>query len=258
MPRASRHYLPGQVWHITHRCHKKEFLLRFARDRRLWVDWLREARRRFGLSVLDYMVTSNHIHLLIAENGQPESISKAMQLIAGRTGQEYNQRKGRKGAFWEDRYHATAIQANDHLIRCLVYIDLNMVRAGVVEHPKEWPHGGYREIQYPPKRSGLIDYSRLVDLFQVSNLEDLRKAHREWVEDRLDNGNPFREDLWNESVAVGDIKFTEEMKDRLGAKAQGRSIISEGDQFLLREGQEGYESTSKQERGTFVQKMLNE
>jgi putative transposase len=101
MPRANRHYLPGQVWHITHRCHKKEFLLRFALDRRRWVSWLREARKCFGLSVLNYTVTSNHIHLLVAENGQPEAISKAMQLIAGRTGQEYNQRKGRKGAFCE-------------------------------------------------------------------------------------------------------------------------------------------------------------
>lgn len=33
-----------------------------------------------------------------------------MQLIAGRTAQEYNQRKNRQGAFWEERYHATAIE----------------------------------------------------------------------------------------------------------------------------------------------------
>ena len=79
MPRANRHYLPGQVWHITHRCHKREFLLRFARDRRRWVIWLQVARKRFGLSVLDYTVTSNHIHLLVAENGQEDAISKAMQ-----------------------------------------------------------------------------------------------------------------------------------------------------------------------------------
>ena len=56
-------------------------------------------------------------------------IAQSMQLIAGRTAQEYNERKGRHGAFWEDRYHATAIEANEHLHRCLVYIDLNMVRA---------------------------------------------------------------------------------------------------------------------------------
>jgi len=35
MARAKRHFLPGHVWHITHRCHKKEFLLKFARDRSL-------------------------------------------------------------------------------------------------------------------------------------------------------------------------------------------------------------------------------
>jgi putative transposase len=113
---------------------------------------------------LNYMVTSNHIHLLLTDNGDPGAISKAVQLIAGRVGQEYNQRKGRKGAFWEDRYHATAIQEGDHLIRCLVYIDLNMFRAGAVDHPEEWPHGGYREIQHPPRRSGLIDYVRLMGL----------------------------------------------------------------------------------------------
>ena len=29
MPRAKRHYIPGQIWHLTHRCHKREFLLKF-------------------------------------------------------------------------------------------------------------------------------------------------------------------------------------------------------------------------------------
>ena len=66
---------------------------------------------------------------------------------ASRTGQEYNQRKNRNGAFWEDRYHATAVSSDRHLIQCIAYIDLNMVRAGVVNHPSEWNFGGYNEIQ---------------------------------------------------------------------------------------------------------------
>jgi hypothetical protein len=65
---------------------------------------------------------------LVKDTGQ-DVIAQSMQLIAGRTAQEYNERKGRHGAFWEDRYHATAIEADEHLHRCLVYIDLNMVRA---------------------------------------------------------------------------------------------------------------------------------
>lgn len=109
MPRANRHYLPGYVWHITHRCHKKEFLLKFARDRRRWLQWLFEAKKRYGLSVLNYVLTSNHVHVLVSADGDRDVIPNSIQLIAGRTGQEYNQRKKRKGAFWEDRYHATAI-----------------------------------------------------------------------------------------------------------------------------------------------------
>jgi hypothetical protein len=53
-------------------------------------EWVFEAKKRFGLSVLDYMVTCNHVHLLIKDTG-PNVIARSMQLIAGRTGQEYNQ-----------------------------------------------------------------------------------------------------------------------------------------------------------------------
>ena len=50
MPRANRHFLPGHVWHITHRCHQKKFLLKFARDRRRYLHWDFEAKKRLGLS----------------------------------------------------------------------------------------------------------------------------------------------------------------------------------------------------------------
>ena len=98
-----------------------EFLLKFARDRRRWLQWLFEAKNRYGLSVLNYMVTSNHIHLVVRDNGEGDVIPNSIQLIAGRTGQEFNQRKNRKGAFWEDRYHGTAIEIDRHLAQCLVY-----------------------------------------------------------------------------------------------------------------------------------------
>ena len=145
MPRANRHFLPGQLWHLTHRCHEKSFLLRFPRDRRAYRRWLFEAKKRFGLCVLNYVMTSNHIHLLVKDTGEGV-LAQSVQLAAGRTAQQYNLRKGRQGAFWEDRYHATAVEAGEHLYRCLVYIDLNMVRAGVVRHPAAWKDGGYRDI----------------------------------------------------------------------------------------------------------------
>jgi len=98
-----------------------------------------------------------------------------MQLVAGRTAQQYNQRKLRKGAFWEDdRYHATAIETDGHLHRCLVYIDRNMVRAGVVAHPGQWKHGGYIEIQQPPQRYALIDLEQLASLCGFAAVDALQ------------------------------------------------------------------------------------
>ena len=65
MPRAHRHYRPGHVWHLTHRCHQRDFLLKFCRDRDNDLQELYyQARKRFGLCGLGCMVTSNHVHLL--------------------------------------------------------------------------------------------------------------------------------------------------------------------------------------------------
>jgi putative transposase len=250
MARANRHHIPGQVWHITHRCHKKEFLLKFARDRRRWHYWLFEAKKRFGLRILNYVVTSNHIHLLVIDS-EPDVIPKSLQLIAGRTAQEFNHRKERKGAFWEDRYHATAVEQNEHLIRCLVYIDLNMVRAGVVSHPTEWKMSGYSEIQNPPQRYGVIDMLGLQNLCGFTAPEQFAEQHRQWVHDAISNGKNQRESCWTESIAVGSANFIEETKARLGINGMGRRIeVLQVDQCVLREESAPYNADfDPQKRG---------
>ena len=240
MTRANRLHIPGQVWHITHRCHKKEFLLKFPRDRRRWRSWLFEAKKRFGLKVLNYVVTSNHIHLLVVDTGE-DVIPKSLQLIAGRTAQEFNQRKKRTGAFWEDRYHATAVERSEHLIRCLVYIDLNMVRAGVVSHPSEWEIGGYNEVQSPPRRYGVIDLPNLRDLCGIPDSVTFSLQHHEWVQEAIENGVRHRDSCWTDSVAVGSIGFVEEIKNKLGGMGIGRQVEAQSvDRFLLREDCEPY------------------
>jgi len=239
MPRANRHHLSGQVWHITHRCHQRSFLFRFARDRKRWVQWLYESKKRYGLSVLDYVVTSNHIHLLIVDE-EEDVVSRILQLVAGRTAQEYNQRKARTGAFWEDRYHATAIESGEHLVRCLAYIDMNMVRAGVVSHPSEWQHGGYHEIQSPPCRYRLIDRSRLIELTGASDDGHLRRLHREWLDESLQPGRNCHESAWSEAVAVGGFAYVEMIRRKLGLSPQSRWIEQSDDRDVLREPESSY------------------
>jgi putative transposase len=240
MARAYRHFISGYVWHITHRCHRREFLLKFAKDRTRWMELLFEAKRRYHLSILNFIVTSNHIHLVVASPENRESIPKAMQLVAGRTAQEYNRRKGRKGAFWQDRYHATVIETGEHLWRCLVYVDLNMVRAGVVKHPSEWKWGGYHEIQQPKERYRLIDHETLQRLLHVDSHTALAAAHRGWMSSQLKCA-PEREERYSKSIAVGSQSFVETVQAKMGIKAIGRrSRESLSDAYELRETEERY------------------
>ncbi len=238
MPRANRHALPGLVWHITHRCHRREFLLKFVRDRNNYLHWLYQARKRYGLCLLNYMITSNHVHLLILDRGN-DVIARSMQLAAGRTAQQYNQRKARQRAFWEDRYHATAIQTDSHLHSCMAYIDLNMVRAGVVNHPENWGHSGYNEIQQPPKRYRLIDQSTLATLCAVSNTQALQNTHRNWIQDALGD-RTMRRAHWTESIAVGSERFAQDVKTRLGLSATHREVVQAEDSYALREPHNAY------------------
>jgi len=242
MARANRHFLPNQVWHITHRCHQKDFLLKFSKDRKHWLHWLFEAKKRYGLCVLNYTVTSNHIHLLVQDTDK-DVIPKSMQLIAGRSAQQYNQRKNRKGAYWEDRYHATAIESDKHLHRCITYIDLNMVRAGVVKHPKDWLQGGYVEIQNPPSRYGIINLPVLAQLCGFKNIPSLQDAHRHWLETGVNDNTQQRESFWSNSVAVGSENFIEKIHVELGVLARGRSCQSAGEQFVLKEPDATYDAT---------------
>jgi len=248
MARANRHYIPGCVWHITHRCHKQEFLLKFEKDRLRWRYWLFEAKKRYGLCVLNYIATSNHIHFLVVDTAE-DVIPKSLQLIAGRTAQEYNIRKKRKGAFWEDRYHATAVQTDEHLAKCLVYIDLNMVRAGVVQHPSAYGVSGYNEIQTPPKRYSVVNQQALNDIFSIRDENHFRQMHREWVALELKKDEFKRQSFWSESVAVGDECFVQNIQQELTGRVPGRSIVSENGATSLQEPQSSYNTLLGAQKG---------
>lgn len=234
MPRANRVFVPGHVWHLTQRCHGKAFLLRAREDRRRWLWWLFEARRRYDLCVLDYIVTCNHVHLLVRDRGHDE-IASSMQLVAGRTAQAYNDRKRRVGAFWQDRYHATAVESDAHLLQCITYIDLNMVRAGVVSHPSQWRESGFAEIQRAPARYRIIDTDALCRLTNCSTPGALRARLANRVSAALGSREMERQAAWTESLAVGNEPFLQSLRQSLGPRAAAREVADSAGISCLRE-----------------------
>jgi putative transposase len=104
-----------------------------------------------------------------------------------------------------------------------VYIDLNMVRAGVVDHPAHWVNRGYREIQQPPKRYTLIDLPASLALCGFSKLAEFQQSHRQWVDEALHGAlGATPDERWTEALAVGSQAFVEKVKRELGPKALHR------------------------------------
>lgn len=244
MSRAKLYMIPGTVWHLTHRCHDRAFLLRFARDRRTWLHWMYRATTKYGLRVLNYAVTSNHIHLIVYIDRCLEAVSRSMLLAASRTALVYNRRKHRSGAFWEDNYHATAIDTDSHLRNCLVYVDLNMARARVVDHPADWPWCGWQEISGPRERRCLIDKTLLAEILGFKSEEILRTTYERWIEEAVGSRNLARQPKWTESIAVGREAFVDRIRGELGLKVVHRKKAEESGSFVLRERRAGYNAFS--------------
>lgn len=144
---------------------------------------------------------------------------------------------------------SSAVESGDHLARCLVYLDLNMVRAGAVRHPAEWPAGGYHELQAAPRRYRIVDRAALAELLGLESVSRLAQVHAEWVETALQNSEHRRQPQWTESLAVGSRAFAERVSRELGDRAPYREVSIVEDAFVLREPAASYGAYSAGENG---------
>ena len=204
MGRRKRNQPRPACYHLTHRCHGRDFLLKFRKDRHKYLLRLHEMARRCPVDVLTYMITCNHIHLLLWSECS-RNVSRAMHFLQGTVAGDYNRRKSREGAFWRGRYHPTLVESGSHLSRCLFYIDLNMIRAGACNHAAEWLGGACKEILGGRHRYRIINRERLKWCLGLDGLSEDRFA--DWynltMTDQIRRGYLVRKPFWSEALAVG-------------------------------------------------------
>ena len=206
MPRRKRSWLDGACYHITHRCHNRSFLFKYKKYRQFYLRHLYEMRKRYKIDVLDYIVTSNHVHLLLtAKKGQ--WISDGLRYLHGRVAQFFNIQTGKNGSFWSDRFHSTLIQSGKHFGECIFYIDLNMVRAKVVKHPSEWDACGFNEFYNPKERYRIINIDRLLQTLDINSINEFKQWHTSTIEEMIRNENSVKKNFWTQAYAVGDEEW---------------------------------------------------
>lgn len=137
MPRKPRMYLPDIPCHVIQRGNNREASFFADQDYQFYLECLYDACQRYGVLVHAYVLMTNHVHLLMTPLKQ-DSLSLTMQSLGRRYVQYINKEYQRTGTLWESRHKSSLIDKDNYLLKCMRYIELNPVRASMVEHPGEY------------------------------------------------------------------------------------------------------------------------
>lgn len=216
MPRKPRFYLPGIPAHIIQRGNNRQPTFFSEEDYQAFLNWLKDGANRHGCAIHAYVLMTNHVHLLVTPQ-EKESISRMIQF----TGRNYvtyvNQKYGRSGTLWEGRHKGCIITADTYLLACSRYIELNPVRAGMVETPGEYPWSSYRENAHG-EVTGIVKQHDLYAALGTSD-EARQHAYRELFGNALeaDQINAMRSTVQT-GTPLGNDRFRDQIEETLGLK----------------------------------------
>ena len=137
MPRLPRLELPGMPLHVTQRGINKGAIFLDAEDRYHFRRLLRRALRDHGIALHAFVLMDNHFHLLLTPDAVG-TLSRAMGWVGQSYVQAFNLRHKRCGALWQGRFKSCLVQSERYLLTVMRYIELNPVRAAMVNTPEDY------------------------------------------------------------------------------------------------------------------------
>lgn len=210
MSRKPRFVLPGVPQHVIQRGNNREPCFYSNDDYVRYLEDLHDAAVKNNAVVHAYVLMTNHVHLLVTP-AQPHSIAHMMQDLGRKYVRYINHTYQRSGTLWEGRYKASLVDSEAYLLICMRYIEVNPVRAGMVEHP-----GEYRWSSYTKNAQGddneLINHHPVYDSLG-KNSDERFYAYRELFRHHIDNEQIHEiRDALNKELVLGRDDF----KDKIG------------------------------------------
>lgn len=230
MPRKPRFYLPGVPVHIVQRGHSREPVFFELSDYAAYLEWLGEGAEKYHCAIHAYVLMTNHVHIL-ATPEDTDSVGRMMQAVGRKYVPYINYSHGTSGSIWEGRYKASIVQEDTYLLSCMRYIELNPVRANMVNAP-----GEYRWSSYAA--NGLGEVNKLVTPHLLYNSlgqdeDGRRNAYRGLFEVYVDKEelNNIRQSLQTGTPLGNDYfkqKVEEKLQCKIGLSMRGRPIQKQG------------------------------
>lgn len=167
MPRKPRFYVPGAPVHAVQRGHNWSAVFFDDLDYLEYLRCLKQAADSCGCAVHAYVLMTNHVHLLLTPE-RTDSVGRLFQSLGRHYVRYVNDTYQRYGGLWEGRYKCNVIESQAYLLSCMRYIELNPVRAGMVDHPAEYRWSSYASNALGVSNAVLTQHPEYVTLGRLS------------------------------------------------------------------------------------------
>ena len=210
MPRKPRFTLPGIPQHVIQRGNNREPCFFAEEDYGRYLNDLKETAAKHSCHIHAYVLMTNHVHLLVTPT-QEHSISDMMQALGRRYVYYVNKTYRRSGTLWEGRFKASLIDSEAYLLTCMRYIEMNPVRALMVEHPGDYRWSSYGTNAQGKTNAVITPHPLYLVLDQQA--EERQKAYRELFRGHLDieTLHDIRDAL-NHELVLGRSYFKEKIE----------------------------------------------
>ena len=183
MPRVPRLSLPGFPLHIVQRGNNRQAVFFHQSGYSYYLDKLFESAKLYDVSVHAFVCMTNHVHILVTP-AEKYGVSQMMQRLGSLYSATINALYDRTGSLWEGRFKSSLIDSDRYCLACYRYIEMNPVRAGMVEHPADYRWSSYRSNALGDRAYPLELHAEWLALGNTRRQR--RKRYSDLVDEQLD------------------------------------------------------------------------
>lgn len=144
MPRLPRNYFQTSFYHVISQGIEKIFIFNDNNEINKYISFMKKLNVEYFVKIIAYCIMNNHAHLLLEVNNVT-NLSAYMHRLNTKYAQYYNKKHNRVGFVFRNRFKSEGILSEEYLYNCINYIFYNPVKAGICNHPKEYPYSNYNE-----------------------------------------------------------------------------------------------------------------
>jgi putative transposase len=229
MARLPRIFIPGCSYHVIQRGNNKDPCFYSEADYKAYLSFLKVSSANNNVKIHAYVLMTNHVHLLVTPK-QDGDISRMMQSLGRKYVRQFNFLYGRTGTLWEGRFKLSIVDTERYLLTVYRYIELNPVRANMVNHASEYPWSSYLYNSVGRKISLITPHREYLSLGTTDNARQL--AYRKLFKGQMTDKDikDIRHSI-NTGWVLGSERFKKKIEHKLGRKRIGHGGDRKSDFF---------------------------